>query len=224
MKGGRRNRFLLLVIPSLVAFIMKLWFSTCKVTVRNEEHSFPPDKSDENTVVASFYHYSIIFIFHFFRKYSATAMVSASDDGDYIARLAERLGFETVRGSKNRKGVEALKSMLRALKNGSTCSIVADGSQGPAQIVQPGSILLASRGGVPIIPIAWSASSYFVFRSWDRTAIPKPFSRIYLYFGEPILVPAKVRAKEVEEYRSQLQAGLDKIYTEAWNEVDKAKH
>jgi lysophospholipid acyltransferase (LPLAT)-like uncharacterized protein len=224
MKEGWLNRFLLLLIPSFVAWVMKIWFATCTIKVRNEQHSFPPDTSEENTVVASFYHYSLPFIFFYFRKYSATAMVSASKDGDYIACLAERLGFKTIRGSKNRKGVEALKSMLRAIKNGETCAIVADGSQGPPKIVQPGAIFLASRGGVPILPIAWSASHHFKIRSWDRTAIPKPFSTIFLYFGEPLSVPAKVRPEEIDEYRDRLQDRLDKINAEAWTEVGKKTH
>ena len=129
------------------------------------------------------------------RHYTATAMVSASRDGEYLARLAEKFGFATVRGSKNNKSVEGLKAMLRAVRKGSNAAIVADGSQGPPKIVQAGSILLAARTGVPIIPMVYAASSYFTINSWDRTIIPKPFSRIDFYYGEPLFVPANCSRK-----------------------------
>jgi lysophospholipid acyltransferase (LPLAT)-like uncharacterized protein len=158
------------------------------------------------------------------RKYSATAMVSASRDGEYIARLAERFGFETVRGSRNKKGVEGLKAMLRAVRKGSSAAIVADGSQGPPRIVQPGAILLASRTGAPIIPMIWAASSYFSINSWDRTIVPKPFSRIDFYYGEPLLVPEKLKPEELEKYRLHLEEILNGLYDKAWGRYKKVVH
>ncbi len=127
-------------------------------------------------------------------------MVSASRDGEYLARLAEQFGFETVRGSRNKKGVQGLKAMLRAVQNGNSAAIVADGSQGPPKIVQAGAILLAARTGAPIIPMIFAASRYFTINSWDRTIIPKPFSRIDFYYGEPLFVtgkPAAGRSREL---------------------------
>ncbi len=158
------------------------------------------------------------------RHYSGTAMVSASRDGEYIARLAEEFGFDTVRGSRNNKGVEGLKAMLRAVRNGSNAAIVADGSQGPPRIVQAGSILLASRTGAPILPMVYAASSYFTIHSWDRTIVPKPFSRIDYYYGEPLFVPAKLQPEELEEYRLSLEKRLNTLYDHAWGKYAKAGH
>jgi hypothetical protein len=158
------------------------------------------------------------------RKYSATAMVSASRDGEYIARLAEKFGFETVRGSKNKKSVEGLKAMLRAILNGSSAAIVADGSQGPPRVVQAGILLLASRTGAPIIPMVFSASSYFTINSWDRTIIPKPFSRIDFFYGEPLYLPAKVKPEGLEQYRLKLEEQLNELYDKAWGRYGKKIH
>ncbi len=178
----------------------------------------------ETNIVASFWHYSIIFIFYFVRKYSATAMVSSSRDGEYIARLAGELGFNTVRGSKNHKGVEALKGMLRAVRAGDNGAIVADGSQGPARKAQAGALLVAAKTGKPIVPMVWAASSYFTIKSWDKTAIPKPFSRIDLYFGEPMYLPRKVSADELEQYRHLLEKNLNELYSKAWSLYGKTSH
>jgi len=162
MKEGKLNTLLLRVVPSAVYWLMCLWFGSCRVVLHNEENCFKPNEKDK-TGIASFWHYSIVYILYHMRKYSATAMVSSSKDGEYLAHLAEKFGFATVRGSRNNKGVEGLKSMLRAVRDGSHAAIVADGSQGPPRIVQAGVLLLASRTGAPIIPMVCAASRCFSF-------------------------------------------------------------
>lgn len=223
MIDGRINRLLLQVVPPLLAILMRIWFATCRVTVHNPDNFFLPGDKGKRAV-ASFWHYSIIYTFYFLRKYSATVMVSASKDGEYIARLAAEFGFDSVRGSKNNKGVAALKAILRAVRDGDSGAIVADGSQGPARIAQPGAILLASRTGVPVVPMAWSSSGHFSVKSWDRTAIPKPFSRVDFFFGEPLAVPQKLTAEETEQYRQLLETRLNKLYASAWNVHGRGEH
>ncbi|MFT5726393.1 MAG: lysophospholipid acyltransferase (LPLAT)-like uncharacterized protein [Desulforhopalus sp.] len=223
MRSGFVNSLLLRVVPKLLSWIMRLWFGTCRVTVHNGGVMSSIDRGETN-IVASFWHYSIIFIFYFVRNYSATAMVSSSRDGEYIARLAGELGFNTVRGSKNNKGVEALKGMLRAVRAGDNGAIVADGSQGPARVAQAGALLVAAKTGKPVVPMVWAASSYFTIKSWDKTAIPKPFSRIDLYFGESMYLPRKVSADELEQYRGLLENNLNELYSKAWSLYGKTSH
>ncbi|NOR23284.1 MAG: DUF374 domain-containing protein [Desulforhopalus sp.] len=223
MTEGKLHNLLLRLVPQIFAWLMRGWFRSCRVVLHNEENCFSSEERNK-TGIASFWHYSIIYILYHMREYSATAMVSASRDGDYIARLAEELDFDTVRGSRNNKGVEGLKAMLRAIRKGNSAAIVADGSQGPPRVLQPGAILLASRTGAPIIPMVFAASSYFAINSWDRTIIPKPFSRIDFYYGEPIFVSAKLKPEEVEVYRLHLEEQLNELYTKAWGRYGKSKH
>ena len=223
MTEGKLNNLLLRIVPTTFAWLMRLWFRSCRVIVHNQEYCFHAQEKDK-TAVATFWHYSIIYVLYHMRHYSGTAMVSASRDGEYIARLAEKFGFDTVRGSRNNKSVEGFKGMLRAIRNGSNAAIVADGSQGPPKIVQAGSILLASRTGAPIIPMVYAASSYFTIPSWDRTIIPKPFSRIDFYYGEPLCIPAKATPEEIEEYRVHLEKRLNTLYSMAWEKYEKKVH
>lgn len=223
MKKPLVERVLLRVIPFLAAHIMRIWFASCRVTVHNNEY-FTTREKNGHPFIASFWHYSIMYIFFYQRKSSGTVMVSASKDGDYIDGLAKQLGFATVRGSTNKKGINALKAMLRAVKNGSNAAIVADGSQGPALIAQPGALFLSSRTGNPVIPIVWAASHYYTVPSWDKTIIPKPFSQIHYYYGEPITVPPGLNHDNMEEYRLLLEERLVQLYEEAWNTFDKQSH
>lgn len=223
MSGGLIQSLLLRVVPKLLSWIMRLWFGTCRITAHNDDDLLPVQRG-ENNVIASFWHYSIIFIIYYLRHYPATAMVSASGDGEYIARLVKEFGFNCVRGSKNHKGAGALKGMLRAVLSGSCGAVVADGSQGPARVLQPGSLLIASRTGRPIVPVVWSASSYFTIHSWDKTAVPKPFSKIDVYFGDPVYLPRKISADELEQYRCMLEENLNALYTKAWAKYGKTTH
>ncbi len=223
MTEGLLNTLLLRVVPVTLALLMRLWFATCRVRVHNLDNFLDPKKTGK-PVIASFWHYSIIYFFYFVRGNRVTAMVSASRDGEYIARLARQFGYTAARGSRNNKGVEGLKVLFRAIRSGDNCALVADGSQGPPRVAQPGAILLASRTGAPILPMVWSAERYFTIRSWDRTVIPKPFSRIDYFYGEPLLVPADLKSDAIEEYRLLLEQRLNLLYVEAWGQYNKSEH
>lgn len=223
MRSDAVNRLLLHIVPKLLFWLMRLWFGTCRVTAHNDA-VLPSERGEGHNVLASFWHYSIIYILYYLRKYPATVMVSASRDGEYIARLAKEFGYNSVRGSKNNKGPEALKGMLRAVKAGDNGAVVADGSQGPAREAQPGALLVASKTGRPIVPMVWSASKYFTINSWDKTVVPKPFSNIDIYFGEPIYLPNKVSAEELEQYRCLLEDNLNNLYRKAWSRYGKNSH
>lgn len=211
------------VIPFLVYLILRCWFATCRVKIHGEENLEKVLKMGKPGI-ASFWHYSLGYVFYNLRKQQATVMVSASKDGEYIARLAGYFGFQTVRGSKNKRGLLALKEMMKKIKNGSNAGIVADGSQGPPLKLQAGTILLASKCGAPIVPVVWSANRYFAFGSWDRLSLPKPFAEINYYYGEPFMVPERLSQEGIEEYRLQLEAEMNSLYKKAWAVYGKEEH
>jgi hypothetical protein len=69
-----------------------------------------------------------------------------------------------------------------------------------------------------------AASRYFAVKSWDKTIIPKPFSRIDFYYGEPLFVPQKVKPEELEDYRLHLEQRLNELYKKAWGRYGKISH
>jgi lysophospholipid acyltransferase (LPLAT)-like uncharacterized protein len=56
--------------------------------------------------------------------------------------------------------------------------------------------------------------------SWDRFAVPKPFTRARCVTGEPIAVPAGLKAAQLEPYRLQIQDEMDRLnaLAEGWAE------
>lgn len=210
------------VVPRLYVALTSLWFGTCRLEVRGQENL--NKVLAHGAGVVPFWHYSVFYMLYHLRQYPGVAMVSASKDGEYIARVAQLLNFETVRGSSNRFGVRALKGMVDHVKQGKNAGIVADGSQGPPLKVQPGAILLAAKSGSPLMPIVWAAKRYKAFHSWDRTVIPLPFSPMILQYGELIWVEPELTTDSVEQYRQQLEAAMNNMYRQLWQEFGREGH
>ncbi len=220
----KKNRFLLWLLPLLASLLIKIWFGSCRVQVGGAEKSIRR-KGDTRAGIAVCWHYALFFMLYQMRHYpKATILVSSSNDGEYVARLVERLGYRTARGSRHRKGVQGLKQMLGVVQEGGSCALVADGSKGPPLVAQSGAVLLSSRSGLPIVPLVWSASHYITFRSWDRLALPLPFSRIEFLYGEEIYVPAGIEKEEIEQWRRKLEESLRALYKEAWGKFNKEGH
>lgn len=216
-------RLSLRAAPILFRLAAFLLFATCRVSRRGEEH-FNRLAEAGTPFILVFWHYAVIYCVYQARGLPYVAMVSASRDGEYVSRILQGKGFATVRGSRNRGAVGAMKGLLKAMREGKTAVLVADGSQGPARKAQAGPILLASRSGAPIVPVAWGAERYKTFRSWDRTALPLPFSRVRITYGAPITVPRGIGAEEIEQYRLELERALDEVYGKSWGAFGKGEH
>ncbi len=212
----------LAIIPRLYLWLSRALFISCRLRVGGREHLDAVVRQGGG--IATFWHYSILYMFYHLRSFPAAVMVSASRDGEYIARLAELLGHTPVRGSSNQRGVAGLKHLLREVRAGKNAGLVADGSQGPARKAQAGSILLASMSGRPILPMAWAASRYKAFASWDLTVVPLPFCTIFFQYGEPLSVPRGIRGAELEKYRLELEHRLNQIYETAWQLAGRTTH
>ena len=178
----------------------------------------------DRPVVITGWHYSVLGFITFAKKITMTVMVSASEDGDYVAALVRRVGFAVVRGSSNRKGMIAAKELIREMRKGKNAAIVADGSQGPARVLQSGPLLLAAKSGRVVFPVVWSASHYFAFDTWDRLVLPKPFSKLDFVYGEPFFLPEGLKANQLEEYRLELENRMNELYEEAWAIYGKSTH
>ena len=209
-------------MPRLYIGLTALWFGSCRLQIRGQENL--DTVLAEGAAVVPFWHYSVFYMLYHLRQYPGVAMVSASKDGEYIARVAELLGFETVRGSANRFGVRALKGLVNHVKQGKNAGIVADGSQGPALKVQSGAIMLAAKSGSPIMPIVWAVNRYKAFNSWDHTVLPMPFSVMVLQYGDLIYVEPKLTSVLVEDYRQRLETEMNSMYQQLWQEFGKNGH
>lgn len=162
---------------------------------------------------------------------TTVAMFSRSADAELNARVAEKLGLETVRGSGGRNaptrvekgGARALLTLKNVLKQGKSAGIIADIAHGAAREAGEGIILLAKLSGRPIIPTVYACSRKIVLeKSWDKTTIPLPFGRAMVVAAEPVYVPADADAELLEQKRQELTQKLNNATIQAHAALEKA--
>src|SRR5207237_6082460 len=113
------------------------------------------------------------------------ALISASRDGAWLAKLVRRFGFSVVRGSSSRKGAAAMLQLAEVIASGHDVVITPDGPRGPAYRPGGGIILLAQKPGAHIVPLNLEYSRCWRLRSWDRFILPRPFPRSRCVLGLP---------------------------------------
>lgn len=200
----------LAVLPPLAAAALKLLMLSCRlVQVRGGERMEEAVARAGGGGIFTSWHQRMSYNFHTLGRRRITVMISRSRDGEYTTRMATLLGFKNVRGSSTRGGRRALKEIIGRMKNGEPAGMLADGPQGPARVAKLGSVIMSRSAGVPIIPILFGAERAWMFNSWDRYLVPKPFSRVALYYGDPIWVPRRARGPEMEKYRLLLEESLN---------------
>lgn len=135
-------------------------------------------------------------------------LVSHHRDGELIARVARHMGFETARGSSTRGGEEGVRGMIEFAERRNLLGMTPDGPRGPAERVKRGLVYLASRTGWPVVPIASASRPDWVFRSWDRFRVPRPFARVVVSYGAPIPIPRDLDDDATEAWRLRVEAAI----------------
>lgn len=141
-------------------------------------------------IVFSLWHGHLLALLYHHRGEGVTVLISEHGDGEIIARIAERLGFHTVRGSTSRNAARALLEASRVIEQGRDLAVTPDGPRGPARTVAPGVVIVAHRTGAPVIGAIARAHSPWRLSTWDRFEIPKPFSRITIAYSDPFFIAA----------------------------------
>jgi hypothetical protein len=188
-------------------YLIRIYFSSIRIRTINEDLVINRFKSDQK-VIGAIWHQRIILALGYakrFRAYKPSVMISQSRDGDMIADVYSRFNFRPVRGSSSRGGREALAAIIADLSENPFAVHVLDGPRGPKGVVKPGMVVMAQLSGVPIFPAYLSVNRAWVLNSWDRTLIPKPFSTIFVRWGDPVIVPAHLDDETFERTRKQIE-------------------
>ncbi len=194
---------------------VELYMASCRLVLEGHPESIDMIRQNQQAIGA-LWHSALLYTLYHFRKNRAAIMVSASADGEWVARALKIWGQHPVRGSRLKGGVAAIRDMTRLLKTTNlSAGIVADGATGPAYIAQKGPVILARDTGFPIIPTGFAARPALYFRSWDRMVMPFPFSKIAMIYGPPIYVPPRSRGRELENFRQLLEKELNKATIKA---------
>ncbi|HJM65552.1 MAG: hypothetical protein CMN05_15035 [Roseibacillus sp.] len=142
-------------------------------------------------------------------------LTSASHDGAALAGVARVMGLEAVRGSSSRRGSEALREMVQAVRKGLDVAVTPDGPRGPRYRLGPGLIKLAQVTRAPVMGVHVHYSRAIRLKTWDRFVVPLPFSKLTIIFDELLDVPRKLDDDAFESKRveaeNMMRAGVDDL-------------
>jgi lysophospholipid acyltransferase (LPLAT)-like uncharacterized protein len=164
--------------------------------------------SPNGRVLFAFWHSRLLALVQTHSYMGAAVMVSMSRDGEMITRAIRPLGFSSVRGSATRGGVRAALELAARGRAGSDLALTVDGPKGPKERVKVGVAIVASRSGLPVVPVAAGLSRKWTAASWDSFQVPMPFARCVIVYGEPISVAPWTDEKDLTSSCREIEEGI----------------
>ena len=187
--------------------MLRLYSWTFRITVENEAAWMEYLRGGGTVLLCTWHQQFFSAIRHFksYESFKPSLMISKSQDGEIIARIAKKQGWHAVRGSSSRDGGKALKEMIERLRQSRLAGHIVDGPKGPAGIVKAGVISLACATEAVVVPFYTAADRAWYFQSWDRFMLPKPFARVTICFGQMMHFPAQDDKQTFESQRNHLE-------------------
>lgn len=161
-----------------LAWLLRLWLATLRF--RGDAGRFD---DAEGPSVLLLWHDKLFFAPLIAQKCfgrKVAALISTSKDGAWLVAFFRLMGITAVRGSSNRRGAAALIALTRVMRDGLHAGITPDGPKGPALVCKPGAASLARLTRRPFLLLGIRYASCVRLGSWDRFALPLPFSRVEL--------------------------------------------
>jgi len=213
---GRLRRLGLALFGWLSAGLLRLLGATWRVRVLGPDPRPIGADRDPGSLLAAFYHESMLPAVWLFRDRGYGVAVSRSRDGDLVSAALLELGYaEPARGSSSRGGSVVLRQMVRQIDRGLTVAVLVDGPRGPARVSKTGIVAVARLTGHAVVPLAFSARPAFRLRSWDASLIPPPFARVVCVFGEPLPVCSSLDVEQEQTLALELDRRLHALHRAA---------
>jgi lysophospholipid acyltransferase (LPLAT)-like uncharacterized protein len=203
-----RQRWMIKAAGFSAAWALRLWLGTLNYRYRPLGPNVDPGRREcRDRYIYAFWHEGLLLPAYQYRRTGVHVLISQHADGQLIAEVCRHLGFPTVRGSSTRDGVKAVRQLLKVGRH-AHLGITPDGPRGPRRQVQPGLVYLAAKTGLPIVPAGFAFDRPWRARSWDRFAMPRPWSRAVCVTGDVVCVPTDAGREALEECRQRVEDAL----------------
>lgn len=219
-KPKRRQRFklrhpwLIRIASFASAWLVRNWIGTLNYRLANLDSTAHPADPRQGRFIYALWHETILFLPLFRGK--VNILISQHPDGEFITQVSRFLGADVVRGSTTHGGVQALMDMLECSTR-THLMVTPDGPQGPRRRVQLGLIFLASFTGLPIVPCGVGYANAWRARSWDKLALPLPWSTGRGIMAPAISIPPNLTRQQLEHYRTVVEEAMLKTIAAAEN-------
>jgi len=196
-----------------LSWLIRLWGATLDLLFDVDDPTGIPRRTSRPGIYL-FWHETMALPAFAHARWGIPILVSRHRDGEILAQVVRFLGGETIRGSTRRGGAGALRKMMRTGRM-RHLAITPDGPLGPRRVVQIGAVYLASRMRMPLFPVGYACEEGWRTPSWDRTIIPRPFTRTRCVVGRPIELEADMDRPGLEKARLRVQAAMDDVQDRA---------
>jgi lysophospholipid acyltransferase (LPLAT)-like uncharacterized protein len=191
------------------------WMGTLDYKIAYYEPSADPVHPEfQGPVIAVFWHEYIPVLTYMRGHTNTSALVSRHQDAEWLSGAARHLGHSVVRGSTNRGGSSALRELL-VRGQGQNLALTPDGPRGPRRALSQGPIILSSTLQAPLLIVGIGYDRPWRLPTWDRFALPRPYSRCRVIMGPLAQIPAKLDRDGIERYRAQIEMVLNHLTEEA---------
>lgn len=185
-RGGIPERLMLTILPAVAAGVIRLIHRLIRCEVLGRD--IPADFWQQNQhIIFVFWHEQLLLMAKAYHGSQAKVLISASRDGELIARTMKYFDLGAIRGSSRRGGRAAFRELVHLGRQPCDLAITPDGPKGPRRSIKDGVIELARISGRPVIPLCFVSSRGRRFKSWDRFLLPYPFGRGVYSYGPPVI-------------------------------------
>lgn len=101
-----------------------------------------------------------------------------------------------------------MAAMIKHLNQYGLGAHLLDGPTGPVGKVKAGIIKMAQETDAFVVPFYIRVEKAWLFNSWDRFVLPKPFSKVTLTFGDTIQFPWDDDRQNFEAQRLLLETTM----------------
>lgn len=195
-------------------YFMRAWMSTLRYECVYADRSLDPVYGLHRPRIYLVWHEYLLAPLYLRPYTNLSILVSQHIDADVLEAIAAASGFGCVRGSTGRGGVAALRELSERGKQ-QHLVITPDGPRGPRREVAPGPIYLASRLGLPIVMISVAYDRCWRTNSWDRFAVPRPFTTARALLSAEHFVAHDLDREALEVRRQEIEAEFNRLTDEA---------
>jgi len=192
--------------------LIRLLFHTLQFDLRCDVRGINPYEScGDRRFLYCVWHDSMLIPTFAGRHRCAAALISRHIDWMFVCDVLRTVGMSVVRGSTNHGGASAIRKLITISKD-QHIVITPDGPRGPRRRMSIGIVFLASQTGRAIVPTAYSCTDSWTVRgSWTNLVIPKPFTKVFLLAGEPIIVPKTLGRDDCLPYMATVRGEMDRL-------------
>jgi hypothetical protein len=202
------------------ATVIRTWMSTLDYRVAYYDPSIDPVKSSyRGQKIYIFWHEHILFPLYLRGHCNLAMLLSRHRDAEILSRIAHHLGFQCVRGSTYRGAAAAIRELTEKSQH-MNLTITPDGPRGPRRVLAQGPVYLASKLGLPLVAMGFGYHKPWRMPTWDRFALPRPFSRARAVVSPELHIPRELDRAGMEHYRVHVERLLNRLTleAEAWAE------